>query len=413
MNREVVNYSNEKWLGQKFGSLTVIEPVEHIERTRGYRCWYWKCRCDCGNTVVKIPYSVINGQWPSCGCKRIYKNEKYSNPDWIGKKFGKLSVLEIVRDRDSSGNSRIMWKMRCDCGNEIIIAPSKVTTSGQKSCICSKSESARKNSTIHGESHTRLFSIWVNMRDRCNNPKNKRYHRYGGRGISVCEEWNSDYKPFADWSRSNGYSDELTIDRIDVNGDYCPDNCRWVDMKTQQRNRSDNRLVGINGETKTLAEWCEQYGTSYSMVFNRIVNMGWEPERAIKTPSGGLGANQVTFHPELAKKEVERKYHIVNRYVDVDGEKLSLRAACEKMGIPYKAVHLRITRYGMTVEEAISKPFKDNSQSLHRKCVEHGMPYQTVVARIKSGWSEERALTEPVRKTRQKESEIRWTDDNE
>lgn len=321
----------------------------------------------------------------------------YRDNKWIGEKFFRLTVKEVVKDRDSSGRSRIRWKVLCDCGKEILVVPYRIVSGQQKSCGCYSVELARERATIHGESNTRLFSIWVNMRDRCNNEKNKRYKRYGGRGIKVCKEWQDNYLSFANWARENGYSDLLTIDRIDVNGNYEPNNCRWADMKTQQRNRTDNRLIKLDGETKTLAEWCEIYGNNYSMVYNRISEMGWDEEKAIKTPSGGLGANQVTFHPELKKKVVERKYHVKNRYVEIDGEKLSLKAYCEKVGLPYKAIHLRVTRYGMSVEDAISKPMKDNENSIRKRCSEVGLPYGTVMARLKSGWSEERAFNTPVR----------------
>ena len=323
-------------------------------------------------------------------------NEKYSNPDWIGQKFNRLTVINVVRDRDVSGRSQIRWKLRCDCGKEILLAPYKAVSGTQKSCGCLAREEAKERATIHGESHTRLFYIWVSMRDRCNNPKNKRYDRYGGRGIKVCDEWQKEYAVFATWAREHGYSDELTIDRIDVNGNYEPSNCRWVDLKTQERNRTDNRLITIGDETKTLAEWCEIYGNNYGMVYNRIANLGWDAEKAIKTPSGGTGANQTTYHPELAKKPVQRKYHIQNRYVVIDGETLPLKAACERLGLPYKAVHLRVTRYGMTVEEAISTPFKDNSNSMRKRAERAGLPYQTVMQRIRTGWSEEKALATPL-----------------
>ena len=132
------------------------------------------------------------------------------------------------------------------------------------------------------------------------------------------------------------------------------------------------------------------------MVYNRIANLGWDAEKAIKTPSGGTGANQTTYHPERAKKPVQRKYHIQNRYVVIDGETLPLKAACERLGLPYKAVHLRVTRYGMTVEEAISTPFKDNSNSMRKRAERAGLPYQTVMQRIRTGWSEEKALATPL-----------------
>lgn len=285
---------------------------------------------------------------------------KYDKQEWIGKKFGRLTVKEIIRVQDSAGRWGWRWICDCDCGNTITATPSRLVCGGQESC--SQCKSNLHKCIKHGESHTKLFYTWCRMRNRCNNPKDKRYAQYGGRGIKVCDEWNNDYEPFAKWSRENGYSEELSIDRIDNDGNYCPDNCRWADDKTQQRNKSTNHYVEIDGEKKALSEWCEIYGADYSIVHSRITYRHWEPKRALETPSGGKGANGQTYDPSTRAKPVERKYHIERRYVDVDGEHLSLKAACRKLGLPYKAVHLRITRYGMTVEEAISRPFEHKEE---------------------------------------------------
>lgn len=283
---------------------------------------------------------------------------KYDNPEWIGQRFGRLTVVGAVPYADSAGRKQIRWKTRCDCGNETLVVPFKVVSGETRSCGCLSLEMSRERFTKHGEAHTRLFYTWVGMRDRCNNPRNKRYENYGGRGITVCEEWENSYEAFAKWARENGYADNLTIDRIDVDGNYEPSNCRWADLKTQMRNRTDNHYITIDGVTRPLVEWCEIYGQKYSVVHSRITALGWDAKDALERPNGGSSANQVTYHPEKAKKPVQRKYRINRRYYEVDGEMLPLKVACERLGLPYKAVHLRITRYGMTVEEAIRKPFK-------------------------------------------------------
>jgi len=287
-------------------------------------------------------------------------NPKYDKQEWIGRKFGRLTVNKILHERDSAGRSLLLWECECDCGNVIKAHPSRLVLGVQSSCTCIRKECG-KDFFKHGKSRTRLFYIWASMRERCRNPNNSRYENYGGKGVKVCDEW-SEYKPFEEWALNNGYREDLTIDRIDVDGDYCPANCRWADAKTQQRNKTTNHYVEIDGETKTLAEWCEIYGADYNVVHSRIKYYDWEPKRALETPSGGKGANGQTYDPSTRAKPVERKYHIERRYVDVDGEHLSLKAACRKLGLPYKAVHLRITRYGMTVEEAISRPFEHKEE---------------------------------------------------
>lgn len=294
------NYSDEKWIGQRFGALTVLEPVKHIG-SRGNTAWYWKVHCDCGKEKIAVPFSTINSKNPSCGCQHWKNESKYMSENWIGKKFGKLTVDSAIVTRDSSGRSIVRWNVTCDCGNKILANPSKLVYGVQNACVCGKRESSLTSNKKHGESHTRLFAIWVSMRDRCNNPQNNRYNRYGGRGITVCDEWSNSYESFRNWAVENGYDKnakygECTIDRINVDGNYEPSNCRWVDMKTQSRNKSDNRVIEIDGVVKTLAEWCEYYGMSYKTVHRRIISLGWDAKTALEIPNMGKGANQTTYN---------------------------------------------------------------------------------------------------------------------
>lgn len=122
----------------------------------------------------------------------------------------------------------------------------------------------------HRKSGTRLYRTWTDMRNRCNNPNNVHYSRYGGRGIKVCDEWQRSFEVFQAWAIANGYSDNLTIDRIEVNGNYEPTNCRWITMSQQQLNKSNMRLVTVNGETKTIAQWSECTGLKYDTIWRRI-----------------------------------------------------------------------------------------------------------------------------------------------
>lgn len=121
------------------------------------------------------------------------------------------------------------------------------------------------------------------MKDRCYNKKCKDYCRYGGRGITVCDEWKDDFRAFYDWCISNGYRDDLSIDRIDVNGNYEPTNCRWTTNKIQCRNRRNNLLLEYKGKVKSLAEWCEELSLDYHLMHNRL-NKNWSVERAFETP---------------------------------------------------------------------------------------------------------------------------------
>ena len=131
---------------------------------------------------------------------------------------------------------------------------------------------------------SRLYHIWEDMKSRCLNANNKRYHRYGGRGISISFEWRSDYLEFYKWAMENGYDNELTLDRMDVNGNYEPSNCKWSTPKEQANNRSTNTVIEYNGESKSMSDWATMVGLEYHVLRNRIKRK-WTIERALNTPT--------------------------------------------------------------------------------------------------------------------------------
>lgn len=139
----------------------------------------------------------------------------------------------------------------------------------------------------HGHSgyeRSRLYNTWLNIKQRCLNPNNPRYQHYGGKGVKIHQDWIDDFMAFKKWAMENGYKDHLTIDRIDVNGDYNPSNCRWISNKKQQNNRTNNRLITFRGETKTLKEWSEKTGLKYQTLQKRL-NKGWTVEEALTLPT--------------------------------------------------------------------------------------------------------------------------------
>lgn len=190
----------------------------------------------------------------------------------VGKRYGRLIVLENHHPKDEV-------VCQCDCGNIKIARATNVYYGGTKSCGCLFNEG---NNRRHGDQGTRLYTIWKSMRERCACPSQNRYQNYGGRGIKVCQEWD-DYLTFKEWALNNGYDNELTIDRIDVNGNYEPSNCRWVTSKQQSNNKTNNRYITYNGETKTMAEWSEIIGVKAGTIWSRL-NKGWSIDEALTTP---------------------------------------------------------------------------------------------------------------------------------
>lgn len=196
--------------------------------------------------------------------------------DLTGNRYGKIVVLERAENR----GKKTMWKCICDCGNYTITGASELRSGTTKSCGCLKFES--RNST-HGLRKTRLYGIWCKMKDRCLREKNPAYKWYGGRGITICKEWLDDFTNFYNWSMQNFYDDNLSIDRIDVNGNYEPDNCRWIPLEEQALNTRNTKFLTYKGETKTVSEWCEITGIKKTTMLNRI-RLGFTPEECIELP---------------------------------------------------------------------------------------------------------------------------------
>ncbi len=197
----------------------------------------------------------------------------------IGNRFGRLTV---IAEGGITTNRKYKWICQCDCGN---ITPPidgyKLRNGETKSCGCYKKELTVKRNRRHGLCYTRIHSIWVNMKDRCYNPNNQHFYRYGGRGITVCDEWLNSLTSFYDWATENGYSDNLTIDRIDNNKGYSPENCRWATVEEQNNNREHHILLEINGETKNIAQWAKESGLKYRTIHARY-NRGWTGESLIR-----------------------------------------------------------------------------------------------------------------------------------
>ena len=201
--------------------------------------------------------------------------------DLTGKRFGRLVVVE----RDFSYKKAAYWRCRCDCGNETTVQSVHLRSGATQSCGCLHMENAFKsNWSSHGGYKTRLYAEWTGMKGRCYNMKNHRYPDYGGRGIKVCPEWRNSFVSFRDWALANGYQDDLTIERKDVNGDYCPENCCWATQKEQQNNRRNNHYIIYQGRRQTIKQWAEETRINEAAIYSRVNKLGWPPERALTEP---------------------------------------------------------------------------------------------------------------------------------
>lgn len=202
--------------------------------------------------------------------------------DVIGKRFGRLTIIDAPET--VYGISEVVCK--CDCGTVKSLKYSHLTNNHTRSCGCLKNELSsqrlKKQNYKHGDSKTRLYGIFLDIHKRCENPKMWAYDRYGGRGVTVCEEW-SNFPCFKEWAIANGYADDLTIDRINNDEGYSPSNCRWVNRKVQGNNKSNNVRYEYKGEMYTASELSDISGIKYHTIIGRLTK-GWSVAKAVETP---------------------------------------------------------------------------------------------------------------------------------
>lgn len=189
--------------------------------------------------------------------------------DLSGLKFNMLTVINRVYI-----NGKPLWHCTCDCGNEVNVRHSHLIE-GQKSCGCYSSKILGDRKRKHGKRNTKIYHMWHSMKSRCFNPNNTAYKDYGGRGITVCEEWKNEFESFYKWATANGYDEnagfmQCTLDRIDVNGNYEPSNCRFVSMKEQCNNRRSSVILEYKGEKHTVSQWAEIIGVRSTTLYGRI-----------------------------------------------------------------------------------------------------------------------------------------------
>lgn len=231
--------------GMVFGKLTVISRESNNKDGRSM----WLCKCSCGKDKIISGKSLVSGHTRSCGCLRLDVAADKFVKCLCGQKFGRLTVEKRADDYISpKGKHHVRWLCKCACGNSTIVDACQLTSGKTKSCGCLQKEKLSAGNVVHGGRYDRLYHVWSNIKNRCYNENSSDYIYYGGRGVCMCEEWFLDYRSFKEWAINAGYDKnaefgKCTIDRIDVNGNYEPNNCRWVDMKIQSNNRRNVKFT--------------------------------------------------------------------------------------------------------------------------------------------------------------------------
>lgn len=225
--------------GIRCGRLVVLERAFDGIAKQGRP--FWKCICDCGNVTVVSANHIKHQNITSCGCGQ-------RRHDLTGKTFGCWMVLE----RKDRINSQQMWLCKCKCGTIREVTHTSLVCGKSLSCGCYHKSKVIERQMTHGMSNSRIYSIYYNMKRRCNNQNDKRFADYGGRGIKICEEWTDSFPAFLEWSLSNGYTENSSIDRIDNEKGYSPDNCRWTTMEEQRNNRRNTISIELFGKKMSL-----------------------------------------------------------------------------------------------------------------------------------------------------------------
>lgn len=252
--------------GQQFGRLTVLDVAHRIGGV------HWVCQCSCGKQNVTLGSSLTRGKVKSCGC--LLKQERPPKSDLSGQRFGRLVVLSLSETRVQRSRS---WDCLCDCGNTTLVSGPRLVDGTTRSCGCLRTDTHTK----HGMSKTPEFNAWVHMRERCYSPGSNRWHTHGARGIAVCDRWVESFTNFFSDMGSKP-SPKHSLERIDNDGDYTPENCKWATDSEQAGNRRDTRKHEFNGKTQSLKAWCRELEIPYLRTYKRIVYRNKTFEEAIR-----------------------------------------------------------------------------------------------------------------------------------
>lgn len=362
--------------------------------------------------------------------------------------FGRLTVIQLG-PKGFGGVTQRRWECRCECGTTTYVGTTHLRTGHTKSCGCYLREDAKQRLTKHGMSGTKTYRTWQNMLDRCQNPENKDYARYGGRGITVDPRWESFEAFFADVGEA---PPKMTLERRDNDAGYNRTNCVWVSQTKQSRNRNVTVRVEYNGVTKSLSEWAEETGIPRAMLYSRIVTLGWTPEQAFTEPAGAkrgpatrdcVGEKQAArqalraavldgrlarpstcTHPGCTETEVQAHHHkgyapenaldvewvcathhprFNEKLIEWQGRSQSVRQWSRETGIPYKLLRHRLRDNNWVADEKAFSPEPDRrsrwltyqgvTKNIREWSKELGITMQTIIQRLKKGLPLDKVLS--------------------
>jgi len=311
-------------IGDKINELTVIEETDRKQGQKRF-----KCRCSCGNITIKYETKLKSGVSISCGCKKVEqliennKKKAAANLDeLLGKTFNQLTIIEEAERI----NGKRQVKCLCSCGSIKSYDAYKVKSGDTKSCGCAKSQQLQETKTIHNGRHTRLYSKWSGMKRRCYNQNDSHYPDYGGRGITICDEWKDDFATFRKWAYLNGYDDSLTIERIDVNKGYSPSNCKWIPFSDQGANKSTTVRMIYKGEVRSVSEISKLENMNHKTITSRYYRfVKRNPEVDINSITFEMIDSNYKRHVQIIYKGVVRILSYVSKAENINHKTLSTR----------------------------------------------------------------------------------------
>ena len=309
---------NTVLVGRIFGRLTVVSKCEG-QISHGSSIW--NCLCECGNTKKVVSSNLLNGGTKSCGCLRFI--------DLTGRRYGKLFVKEKLEERGKNG--QIVYLCVCDCGSgkNPLVLSSSLTLNIVRSCGCLNKEIV----TTHNSSYKPIYFTWTGIKTRCLNEKSPDYPRYGGRGIKICDRWLNSFENFYE-DMGDKPGPEYSLDRINSDGDYEKDNCRWATMIEQQNNRRNTLFITYKDKKYSISNLAREKGIEYATLRYRIEN-GWSVEDAVE-------------------KSLQMKHQCNYRIIEYDGKKQTLIAWANEKQITYRRFNYRVINFG--IEAAMTAP---------------------------------------------------------